>query len=52
MSNAVWALARDNTWYREGEQAARYLQRPAIAVDVRNAAAMIAICKDRLAGFS
>lgn len=39
-ADAVWALARDNKWYREGEQAERYLLRSAVAVDVRNAAAL------------
>lgn len=39
-ADAVWALARDNTWYREGEQAERYLQRSAVAVDLRNEAAL------------
>ncbi|KEJ94330.1 serine/threonine-protein kinase HipA [Pseudosulfitobacter pseudonitzschiae] len=39
-ADAVWALARDNKWYREGEQAERYLLRSAVAVDVRNEAAL------------
>ena len=39
-ADALWALARENGWYREGEQAERYLlQRPA-AAQVRNEAAI------------
>lgn len=38
-SDALWALARDNDWYREGELAEKYLlHRPSIA-PVRNEAA-------------
>lgn len=39
-TDAVWALARENKWYREGEQAERYLVRSAVAVEVRNEAAL------------
>ena len=39
-ADAVWALARENKWYREGEQTERYLLRSAVAVDVRNEAAL------------
>ena len=35
-ADAVWALARENEWYQEGEQAERYLIRK--PVDVRNEA--------------
>jgi serine/threonine-protein kinase HipA len=38
-SDAVWALARENEWYREGEHAERFLlHRPAIARVVNKAA--------------
>ncbi len=39
-ADAVWALARENQWYREGEQAERYLLRAAAPVEVRNEAAI------------
>ncbi|MGY9045697.1 hypothetical protein P775_01035 [Puniceibacterium antarcticum] len=39
-ADAVWALARENQWYREGEQAERYLLRTAVPVQVRNEAAI------------
>lgn len=39
-ADAVWALARENQWYREGERAERYLLRAAEPVDVRNEAAI------------
>jgi serine/threonine-protein kinase HipA len=39
-ADAVWALARENHWYREGEQAERYLLRTAVPVEVRNEAAI------------
>lgn len=40
-ADAVWALARQNEWYREGEGAERYLMRPeAIGIPVRNQAAL------------
>src|SRR5215471_14349276 len=36
-TDALWALARQNEWYREGEGAERYLLRPAAALTpVRN----------------
>ena len=38
-ADAVWALARENAWYREGEGAEKFLLRRAPAVAVRNAAA-------------
>lgn len=39
-ADALWTLARENQWYREGEQAERYLlHRPAVA-PVRNEAAL------------
>jgi len=39
-ADAVWKLARDNEWYREGEFAERYLLRRPSAVSVRNVAAL------------
>ena len=39
-ADAVWVLARENQWYREGEQAERYLLRTAVPVEVRNEAAV------------
>lgn len=40
-ADAVWALARENTWYREGEGAERYLLvRPLAAKSVPNKAAL------------
>lgn len=40
-ADAVWTLARENQWYREGELAERYLlHRPAAAAAVRNEAAL------------
>ena len=38
-SDAVWALARENGWYREGEAAERFLLRQPRAVPARNEAA-------------
>lgn len=38
-SDALWALARENEWYREGEGAEKYLLRNSTAVPVRNEAA-------------
>lgn len=38
-SDAVWALARENGWYREGEGAERYLMRGPSIVTARNDAA-------------
>ena len=37
---AVWALARENEWHREGERAERYLLRAHMTVPVRNKAAL------------
>ncbi|WP_047033097.1 HipA domain-containing protein [Hoeflea sp. IMCC20628] len=39
-ADALWALARENQWYREGEQAERYLLRTSAEVEVRNEAAL------------
>lgn len=39
-SDAVWALARENNWYREGEGAERFLLRRSAATPKRNAAAI------------
>lgn len=39
-ADAVWALARDNKWYKEGEQAERYFLKSANTVEVRNEAAL------------
>lgn len=38
-ADAVWALARENQWYREGEAAERYLLRRATTAPARNNAA-------------
>ncbi len=38
-SDAVWALARENDWYREGEGAEKFLLRHRADAPVRNAAA-------------
>ncbi len=38
-SDAVWALARENDWYREGEGAEKYLLRGPSIATARNAAA-------------
>lgn len=38
-ADAVWALARENEWYREGEQAERFLLRRPATAPVRNEAA-------------
>jgi serine/threonine-protein kinase HipA len=37
-ADAVWALARKNEWYREGEHAERFLLRPTTAIPARNQA--------------
>lgn len=37
-ADAVWALARENQWYREGENAERYLLKSTASVPVRNKA--------------
>ncbi len=39
-TDAVWRLARDNEWYREGERAERFLLHRPTAVSVRNEAAL------------
>lgn len=39
-ANAVWNLARENEWYREGESAERYLLRRPSAVRLKNEAAL------------
>ncbi|HUS58592.1 MAG TPA: HipA domain-containing protein [Planctomycetota bacterium] len=38
-ADALWSLARENGWYREGEQAERYLLKSPAAIEVRNQAA-------------
>ncbi len=39
-ADAVWTLARENEWYREGESAERYLQLRPSAVPIKNEAAL------------
>jgi serine/threonine-protein kinase HipA len=39
-ADAVWALARENEWYREGEAAERYLLHRPSATPVKNQAAL------------
>jgi serine/threonine-protein kinase HipA len=39
-ADAVWSLARENEWYREGEAAERYLLHRPTAVSVKNVAAL------------
>lgn len=39
-ADALWALARENKWYREGEQAERYLLHAPAQIEVRNEAAL------------
>jgi serine/threonine-protein kinase HipA len=39
-ADAVWSLARENEWYREGEAAERYLLRRASIVTVQNQATL------------
>ncbi|ABS65812.1 HipA domain protein [Xanthobacter versatilis] len=39
-ADAVWTLARENQWYREGEHAERFLLRRPAAAPVRNEAAL------------
>ncbi|MEO5845971.1 MAG: HipA domain-containing protein [Caldimonas sp.] len=39
-SDAVWALARENEWYREGEGAERFLLRNTTAIPARNQAVL------------
>ncbi len=38
-SDAVWALARENDWYREGERAEKFLSHRPAAIAVKNEAA-------------
>jgi serine/threonine-protein kinase HipA len=38
-ADAIWALARENQWYREGEAAERYLMQP-VAAAAKNEAAL------------
>jgi serine/threonine-protein kinase HipA len=39
-ADAVWALARENEWYKEGEQAERFLLRSPTSIPARNEAAL------------
>lgn len=39
-ADALWALARENEWCREGEQAERYLLKSPSLIEVRNEAAL------------
>ena len=39
-ADAVWALARENEWYREGEQSERFILRRPASAPVRNEAAL------------
>ncbi|WP_425052796.1 type II toxin-antitoxin system HipA family toxin [Psychromarinibacter sp. S121] len=39
-ADALWALARENEWYREGEHAERYLIKSPSLIEVRNEAAL------------
>ena len=39
-ADALWALARENEWYREGEQAERYLLKSPSLIETRNEAAL------------
>lgn len=39
-ADALWALARENEWYREGELAERYLLKSPSLIEVRNEAAI------------
>lgn len=39
-ATAVWTLARENAWYREGERAERFLLYPPTIMPVRNEAAL------------
>lgn len=39
-ADAVWALARENEWYKEGEQAERFLLRSPTSIPSRNEAAL------------
>lgn len=39
-ADALWTLARENQWYREGEQAERYLLKSPSLIETRNEAAL------------
>ncbi len=39
-ATALWTLARENEWYREGERAERYLMHRPVLTQVRNEAAL------------
>lgn len=39
-ADALWTLARENDWYREGERAERYFQKAPATTEVRNEAAL------------
>ena len=39
-ADALWTLARENEWYREGEQAERYLLKSPSLIEMRNEAAL------------
>ncbi len=39
-ADALWTLARENEWYREGERAERYLLKSPSLIEVRNEAAL------------
>ena len=39
-ADALWALARENKWYREGERAERYLLHTPVEIEVGNEAAL------------
>jgi len=39
-ADALWSLARENDWHREGEAAERYLQNKPAAVSVKNEASL------------
>lgn len=39
-ADAVWALARENGWHREGERAERFLLRPPVTPRTKNLAAL------------
>ena len=39
-ADALWALARENEWHREGERAERYLLKSPSLIEVRNEAAL------------
>ena len=40
-ADALWALARENSWYREGEQAERYLLKSPARPEMRNEAELV-----------